>query len=284
MSTFLKRVMSNRLEESDIAHLNSSFDTIGSIVILRIPQTLIDKRHMIGNTILESIKSVRSVYMQTSPISGDHRTRELELIAGDDNPITFYKEYGCRFKVDVEQAYFSPRLSTERFRIANLVCDNEVITNLFAGVGTFSIILCKYRDIKKVYNVDINPAAHELSLFNSKLNKMEEKIESLCGDAKEIVNSHIGGKSDRVLMPLPEKARYFVDDAVHCLKDGHGLIHYFMHVRADSKKSALKIGRSETQDAFSGYLHDIKFLHIVREVGPCYYQLVSDVLMERDFE
>jgi tRNA (guanine37-N1)-methyltransferase len=222
--------------------------------------------------------------MQISPITGDHRTRKLELIAGDDNPVTFYKEYGCRFKVDVEQTYFSPRLSTERFRIANLTSENEVVANMFAGVGTFSVIICKYGNVKKVYNVDINQAAHELSVFNSRLNRMEQKIESFCGDAKEIVNSNINGKSDRVLMPLPEKARYFVNDAVHCLKKEEGTIHYFLHVRADSKKKSLETGRFETDDAFSEYSHDIKSLHVVREVGPCFYQLVADVLIGREIQ
>jgi tRNA (guanine37-N1)-methyltransferase len=281
MSTFLKRVMKDVLEESEVCRLTSSFDTIGGIVIMRIPETLIDKRHVIGNTILNNIKSVRSIYMQTSPVVGDHRTRKLELIAGDDNPITFYKEYGCRFKVDVRQTYFSPRLSTERFRIAKLASENEVITNMFAGVGTFSIIICKYQNVEKVYNVDINRVAHELSVFNSKLNKMEEKIECLCGDAKEMVNSHIVGRSHRVLMPLPEMARLFVGDAVSCLKEGQGMIHYFLHVRADSKRSALETGRAETEDAFSEYSHEIAFLHVVREVGPCLYQLVSDVLIKK---
>jgi tRNA (guanine37-N1)-methyltransferase len=273
--------MRNNLDETEISKLTSSFDTIGGIVILRIPETLVDKRHMIGSAILDNIKSARSVYMQTSPIAGDHRTRKLELIAGDDNPITSYKEFGCRFKVDVERTYFSPRLSTERFRIANLTLENEVVTNMFAGVGTFSIIICKFRNVKKVYNVDINRAAHELSVFNTSLNKMEERIESLYGDAKEVVNSHIEEKSDRVLMPLPEKAKYFVNDAVNSLKEGHGIIHYFLHVSADSKRSALEIGRSETEDAFCEYPHDIKYLHVVREVGPCFYQLVSDVLIRK---
>jgi tRNA (guanine37-N1)-methyltransferase len=273
--------MRDKLEESEVSKLTSSFDTIGGIVILRIPESLVNKRHMIGETILDSIKAVRSVYMQTSPIVGDHRTRKLELIAGDDNPVTLYNEYGCRFKVNVEQTYFSPRLSTERFRIANLTSENEVVANLFAGVGTFSVIICKYQNVKRVYNVDINRTAHELSVFNSQLNKMEEKIESLCGDAKEIANSIINGKSDRVLMPLPEKARYFVNDAVHCLKKGEGVIHYFLHVRADSKKTALETGRFETDKAFSDYSHDIKLVHIVREVGPRFYQLVSDVLIRK---
>jgi len=276
--------MRYKLEESEVSMLTSSFDTIGSIVILRIPEALIDKRHMIGDTILDSIKSARSVYMQTSPIAGVHRTRKLELIAGVDNPVTLYKEYGCRFKVDVEQTYFSLRLSTERFRIANVASENEVVTNMFAGVGTFSIIMCKYQNVKKVYSVDINQVAHELSVFNSRLNKMEGKIESLCGDAKEIANSNIKGKSDRVLMPLPEKARYFVNDALNCLKEEQGVIHYFLHVRADSKKSALEDGRFETDDAFREYSHDIKFLHVVREVGPCFYQLVSDVLIRKGNE
>jgi tRNA (guanine37-N1)-methyltransferase len=70
--------MRDILEESEVCSLTSSFDTIGGIVIMRIPETLIDKRHAIGNTILNNIKSVRSVYMQTSPVVGDHRTRKLE--------------------------------------------------------------------------------------------------------------------------------------------------------------------------------------------------------------
>lgn len=281
MSTFLKRLLGDILEESEVSKLTSSFDVIGSIVILKIPETLVDRRQVIANAIMDNIKSARSVYMQTSPVTGDHRTRKLELIAGDDSPITFYKEYGCQFKVDVEQTYFSPRLSTERFRIAGLTSEDEVVTNMFAGVGTFSIIICKYRNVKKVFNVDINRTAHELSIYNSRLNKMEEKIESFCGDAKEVVKSHIIGKSNRVLMPLPEKAKYFVSDAVACLKEEQGMIHYFQHVRADSKKLAVESGRSETEDAFREYSHDIQFLHAVREVGPRFYQLVSDVLIKK---
>ena len=281
MSTFLKRLLGNIFTESELSKLTSSFDVIGTIVILKIPDTLIDKRHVIAATILDNIKSARSVYMQTSPIIGDYRTRKLELIAGDDNPITFYKEYACRFKVDVEQTYFSPRLSTERFRIASLTSENEVVTNMFAGVGTFSVIICKYRNVKKIYNVDINRAAHELSVYNSRLNKMDEKIECFCGDAKEIVSSSLTGKSNRVLMPLPEKAKYFVKDAVDCLEEGRGVIHFFLHVGADSKKSAIGIGKAETEDAFSEYSHDVQFLHIVREVGPRFYQLVSDVVVKK---
>jgi hypothetical protein len=68
------------------------------------------------------------------------------------------------------------------------------------------------------------------------------------------------------------------------LKGEEGIIHYFLHVRADSKKMALETGRFETDDAFSEYSHDIKSLHVVREVGPCFYQLVADVLIGREIQ
>jgi tRNA (guanine37-N1)-methyltransferase len=281
MPTFLKLLLGNILDQSEVSKLTSSFDIIGEIVILKIPEPLYDKKCRIGRAILDNLKPVRSIYMQTSPVAGDHRIRNLELIAGEDNPLTVYKEYGCRFMVDVEHTYFSPRLSTERLRIARLADDNETVTNMFAGVGTFSIILCKFRNIKKVYNVDINQIADKLSIYNSRLNKMGDRIECFCGDAKEIIGSLIRGKSNRVLMPLPEKGLFFVKSAVESLEDREGTIHYFLQVKANSKKLAVEVGRLETDYAFREYPHEILFLHVVREVGPRIYQMVSDVRIKK---
>lgn len=281
MPTFLKLLLGNILDQSEISKLTSSFDIIGEIVILKIPEPLYDKKCRIGRAILDNLKPVRSIYMQTSPVAGDHRIRDLELIAGEDNPLTVYKEHGCRFMVDVEHTYFSPRLSTERLRIARLADDNEIVTNMFAGVGTFSIILCKFRNIKKVYNVDINQIADKLSIYNSRLNKMGDRIECFCGDAKEIIGTLIRGKSNRVLMPLPERGLFFVKSAVESLEDREGTIHYFLHVKADSKKLAVEVGRLETDYAFREYPHEILFLHVVREVGPRIYQMVSDVRIKK---
>ena len=81
------------------------------------------------------------VFHQSSPVEGDFRTRNLELIEGDEKTETEYRENGCRFIVDVEKAFFSPRLSTERERISNLVNDHDVIINMFGGVGMFHYLL-----------------------------------------------------------------------------------------------------------------------------------------------
>lgn len=149
MVHFLKKVLKDKLTDVEIAQLYSSFDIIGEIAIIKIPESLEEKKEIIGNSLMDNIKNVKSVFSQSSPVRGEFRIRDLELIAGKDQTITYYKEHGCIFKVDVRNTYFSPRLSTERIRISNLISDNklqnqkDVVINMFGGVGTYSIIIAK---------------------------------------------------------------------------------------------------------------------------------------------
>lgn len=279
MPHMLKEALANYLTQSELHKIFSAFDIIGDIVIIKIPECLMSKKELIGETILDNVKPAKSVFIQTSAIKGEYRVRDLEFLAGADKTETEYKEHGCRFKVDVVKAYFSPRLSTERLRVAELVRDNEVIINMFGGVGTYSILMAKKNQTCKVYNIDSNPVATELCRINAKLNKVEDKVICIFGDAREVIEKQIGGKSNRVLMPLPEKAKEFVSSAIKALKEGNGIIHYFAHIRASNRKLGLHEGVIDTEDAFKNYHHNILQTRIVREVGPRLYQIVSDVYL-----
>ena len=127
MTKMLKRVLQDVLSEEENEQLISAFDQIGDIIIVRIPDSLVSKKQIIGKTLLEQVSTANSIFYQSSPVEGDYRTRKLEVIAGEDKTQTEYKENGCRFIVDVEKAFFSPRLSTERERIAGLIKDGEVM-------------------------------------------------------------------------------------------------------------------------------------------------------------
>jgi tRNA (guanine37-N1)-methyltransferase len=215
--------------------------------------------------------------VQTSAVGGDYRIRSLEHLGGVNNAITEYREHGCRFKVDVVKTYFSPRLSTERLRIAKMVTDNEIVTNMFGGVGTYSILIAKKNKTCKVYSIDSNPDANELAVVNVKINKVQDNVLPICGDAREVINSKLKGLSNRVLMPLPERAKEFVDSAVLALKGNRGIIHYFAHIKARTKKLAEHEGAIDVKHAFINYEHTILATRVVREVGPRRYQIVSDV-------
>jgi len=119
----LRKALEGILSEQESEEIYSAFDQIGNILIVRIPDSLSSKKKIIGKTLLDQVKSANSVFYQSSPVEGDFRTRNLELLAGKDSTQTEYKEFGCRFSVDVQKAFFSPRLSTERDRIADLVND-----------------------------------------------------------------------------------------------------------------------------------------------------------------
>ena len=269
----LKEAVAGILSEKEIEDLYGAFDLVGDIIILRIPGSLVSKKKTIGKVLLEKVKTAKSVFYQSSPVSGDFRTRKLELLAGEDKTETEYKEYGCRFKVDVEKAFFSPRLSTERDRIANLIKDGETVINMFGGVGMFSIIAAKKKKCV-VYNIDINPSATKLCEQNIKLNKLVGKVESLTGDATKIIEERLSGKGDRVLMLLPEKSDEFLDSAIMATKK-NGIIHYYCHIHGDKKNEVSRLAKEHFLEVMK-IKTEVLGSKIVRPVGPRFYQAVVD--------
>ena len=274
----LKKALENILSPSESEELFSSFDQIGEIIILRIPDSLKSKKKIIGEALLDQVKTTRSVFYQSSPVEGEFRTRNLEILAGEDNTETEYKESGCRFLVDVEKAFFSPRLSTERERIANLIHDNEIIINMFGGVGMFSILAAKLRKCT-VYNIDINPNASLLCEKNIELNKLKGKIISLNGDSVKIIQDKLQNLADRVLMLLPERSDEFLETAILAAKN-NGIIHYYSHIHADKKQDAPKLSE-EHYLKISKIKSKILNSRIVRPVGPRFYQTVVDVQIKK---
>lgn len=279
MPHMLKNILSNILSSDEVSQVYSAFDQIGDIVIIKIPNELMPKKKFIADTILAHVKSAKAVFAQVSPVRGDYRVRNLEFIAGENRTITEYKEHGCRFRVDVAKTYFSPRLSTERLRIANMVGEGETIVNMFAGVGTYSILMARMNKTCKVYSIDSNAVAAELCEANAKLNKVQDRVVSIHGDAGEVIKDKLAGQADRVLMPLPESAKEFVDSAVLALKK-KGVVHYFIHIRADNKKTSKNLGLQDAHKAFVKYNHVVQQARVVRGVGPRIYQIVADVLVK----
>jgi tRNA (guanine37-N1)-methyltransferase len=270
----LKKALESILSDQESQELISSFDQIGDIIIVRIPDSLLSKKKVIGETLLKQVKIAKSVFYQASAVEGDFRTRNLEILAGDNKTETEYKEFGCKFTVDVENAFFSPRLSTERERIANLVHDGETVVNMFAGVGMFSVMIAKKKKCT-VYSIDINPIAAKLCEKNIKSNKLIGDIVSINGDAIQIIQEQLQNKSDRTLMLLPERSDEFLESAINATKNG-GIIHYYSHIHADKKSNAGKLSEEHYLQV-SPVRSEILGSKIVRAVGPRYYQTVVDV-------
>lgn len=274
----LKEAVAGVLSEKEIVDLYAAFDQVGDIIVIRIPDSLVPKKKVIGEILLQKVKTARSVFYQVSAVSGDYRTRDLELLAGEDKTETEYKEYGCRFMVDVQKAFFSPRLSTERDRIANLIQDGETVINMFGGVGMFSIIAAKRKKCL-VYNIDINPDAIRLCDQNIKLNKLIGRVEIIAGDAAKIIEEKLSDKGDRVLMLLPERSDDFLDSAVKALKS-NAILHYYCHIHSDKKSEVAGLAKRHFLEVIKNK-SEVLSSKIVRPVGPRFYQAVVDARVSK---
>jgi len=137
--------------------LPSSFDVIGDIAIIELPEELMPHGKAIGEAILRAHRHIKAVFAKGSRIEGEYRVRELVHLAGEKRTETPHRENGVRLKLDVARVYFSPRLATERMRVFEKTRPGEVVFDMFAGVGPYSILLA--RKAGPVFACDINPWA-----------------------------------------------------------------------------------------------------------------------------
>ena len=148
-------------------------------------------------------------------VKGDYRIRQLIVISGENQTETIHKEYGLRFIIDVNRVYFSPRLGPEHFRISKLVQPDEVVLDMFAGIGPFSIMISKNSKASKIYAIDINKFAIEYLIKNIDINKVNN-IFPIEGDVREVI--HQIPFVDRIIMNLPMESEKYLNYAIQKLK------------------------------------------------------------------
>jgi len=149
---------------------------------------------------------------------------------------------------------------------------------MFAGIGTFSIIIAKSKNCE-IDSVDSNPAAFELGIESLKLNrKLKGSVKPILSDSAEYARTH-ANSYDRILMPLPERAGKFLALAVGSAKSlQKATIHYYVHVSEEDFRNEEWISRH-----LSGFKltrdYEVSNWKRVREVGPKYIQAVADVVL-----
>lgn len=274
-ATFFE-LLDGKLPPHLLASLPHAIDFVGDIAIIEIPPELETYKAEIGNAIMQAHKNVRTVLTKAGAVKGTYRLREFSLIAGENKTETLHKEHGCKYQVDLAQAYFSPRLSHEHKRVASLVKDGETVIDMFAGVGPFTILIAKTRENVKVYAIDINPHAVALLKKNIELNRVEGKVHPILGDAKQIVRQRLRGVADRVIMNLPEKAIDFVDVACEALKPEGGIIHFYSFISGLDSLDDLKLRFTKEVENFGRKVGKILFSRLVRETAPYEWQAVLD--------
>lgn len=262
-----------KLNDEEIESLKKSFDIIGDVVILEIPEKLENNKYLIGKAALNFTKR-KAIFMKKSAITGLTRTRQLEHIAGEDESKTIHKEHGVQLKLDVKDVYFSPRLATERNRVAMQVENSEKILDMFAGIGPFPLLIAKNKKTE-ICAVDINEKAIEHMKENILINKLKGTIKPILGDINTIYLEKLKDndiKFDRIIMNLPGTAYEYLELAISLIDDG-GIIHYY-EFSSDYNQAIERIEKIANK-----YNKDFKILETrkVKSSSPGMWHVVVDV-------
>lgn len=247
----------------EILGFEPSYEIIGDIAIL------LEGNVEVGKTLLQVHKNVKTVLVALSPVEGEFRVRRYRVLAGENRTETVYREHGCLYALDLQRVYFSPRLATERARVATLVGPKETVIDMFAGVGPFSILIAKHA--KNVVSIDKNPDAILFLRKNIALNSIEN-IQIIRGDVHEL-SPHLKGQGDRIIMNLPHNAHEYLDDTMIITKPG-AVVHYYDIQPENSFEDALE----KVREAAASHGRKIKVMGIkkVRSYAPNSYNICVD--------
>jgi tRNA wybutosine-synthesizing protein 2 len=201
-------------------------------------------------------------------INGLKREPEVEVLIGDGTE-TIHKENHCLFKMDVAKVMWSKGNTGERKRMANIVRDGEVVVDMFAGIGYFSIPMAVHSKPAKIYSVEINPIAYGYLCENIHLNKVEDIVEPMLGDCRELAPR---GVADRVLMGYIGNTHEYLPAAMEVLKDG-GVVHYH-----ESVPDKIKFIRPVERIKEAAGERDVEVLkkRIIKPYSPGVYHVVVD--------
>ncbi|MEM3926226.1 MAG: methyltransferase [Desulfurococcaceae archaeon] len=203
-----------------------SLDVLKDIVIIRANAlNNIDPNILVKN-ILNIYPNTRSIFIKKGTI-GEYRIPLLELLWGEPVEEVVVKEYGFLFKVRLREVYFNPRLSEEHHRIACMVKNGEVVADLFAGIGGFSIHIAEKSSL--VIANDMNPVAYDLLVENIKLNKKRLKgtIIPLNMDTRNVDQVLQNMRVDRIIANIPISSLNFHEVYKSILKPG-GILHLYV--------------------------------------------------------
>lgn len=248
----LQDKLKESLSEKELEILPKGFQIVGDIIILNIKQELLEFKTEIGKVVLELYPKIRIVCNKKGDISGTFREPQNEIIAfrGEQKNKTIINteviviENGCKYKFDVLKLMFAKGNINERVRIANLVKKGEIVVDMFAGLGYFSVPLGKISKAKKIYSIELNPNAFYYLNENIKLNKINN-IEVIQGDNRKIIDSLVEQrvKADRVVMGYLPPPKDFLPAAFKISKKGT-IIHYEDLLNIDKDKIQGEIERS----------------------------------------
>lgn len=273
----------NVLSNEELSILPRGFQTLGDVIILKLNPKLLERSKLIGQACLELFPKIRSVYINKGRIIGEFREPEnIKFLVGEDNPIVEHKEHGIKYRFDITKIMFSKGNVNERKFLATLINKGEIVVDMFAGIGYFSLPIAKNSEVGQIYSIELNPLSYKTLLENIKINHLEDKITVIYGDCKEEVLklSDTGIKADRVIMGVFPAPKDYIREALTLTKENGTFFHYEGVVERNNFISLFQEFEEISQKEH--YSCDLISHRFVKSYGPNLYHTVLDIFVRKN--
>src|SRR4030043_585900 len=164
-----------------------AYSILGNVAIVNFPDRYkMSEKKKFALDILRRNKAVASVLEKSGKFSGRLRKMKTKYLAGEKTKEVLYRENNCEFRFNIDDTYFSPRLSNERKEIASKIRKGDEVLVMFAGVAPFSIVIAKNSRAERVYSNEINKKANKYAEMNIARNNLKNRVELIPGDIKKV--------------------------------------------------------------------------------------------------
>jgi tRNA (guanine37-N1)-methyltransferase len=175
------------LPENLLDEVPTGFAQAGHVAHINLRDEFKPYGPLIGQVILDKNPKIETVVDKLQTIDTKFRTFQMKVLAGRDDLNVIQSESGCKFKFDFSKVYWNSRLSTEHERLIDQFESQEVVGDVFAGVGPFAIPAAK-KNVLVLAN-DLNPQSYKYLNENIQLNHVENFIKSYNLDGREFIKN-----------------------------------------------------------------------------------------------
>ncbi|GAB6022264.1 tRNA wybutosine-synthesizing protein 2 [Chamberlinius hualienensis] len=136
-------------------------------------------------------------------LDDDYRSPGVRLLLGDD-PMVTHVDNGIKYTFDVTKCMFSSGNITEKLRISQIDCSDEVVVDLFAGIGYFTLPYLVHAKAKFVHACEWNPEAFRALERNLILNRVNDRCRIYFGDNRTACPVGVAQRVNLGLIPSSE--------------------------------------------------------------------------------
>ncbi|XP_077163991.1 tRNA wybutosine-synthesizing protein 2 homolog isoform X2 [Paroedura picta] len=155
------------------------------------------------------------------------RSPTVTLLLGEDGWVE-QVDNGIRYRFDVTRCMLSPGNITEKLRIASLRCTGEVVVDLYAGIGYFTLPYLVHAGAAFLHACEWNPHAVEALQQNLRLNGVQHRCRIHRGDNRKLELRDVADRVNLGLLPTSEDGWPVACRVLR--KDMGGILHIHQNV------------------------------------------------------